>query len=289
MKVLLVTYRRIDLLARCISQLTSYVSQSDILVVDNRSSESNSIANYCARAGVTILQNPTNEGFAKAVNTGMRRLISETADPWVLLINPDTELRINPVELTKLAERDWACITTFDGSAQAPWDCEKPMPSPWRAAWEDAGLGRVRLPQPLGSRYRSFSEKNRGYLVGCFLIISTAAWKRIGDFDARFWLYSEETDWCLRAYRAGMKCKVMPVVGYLHEARQASVGDATATRRSLAAYQKSRLLFIKKHWGNSGVLRYRFYLTSLDYLRRLTHLRHKLIDHLSHLTPKPGS
>jgi GT2 family glycosyltransferase len=267
-KVLIVTYRRADLLRRCVSQLGAYFELSDLLVVDNMSSESERIADFCAGNGIRMLRNDTNEGFAKAVNQGMRQLLANgPPDPWVLLINPDTELLSDPNTLPRFANSDSACITTFDGAAALPWDCEKPIPNPWRAAWEDSGLGRLRIPQPLGSRYRAFSERHKGYLVGCFLIVSTAAWESIGGFDERFWLYSEEVDWCLRVYQAKMTCQVVPMVGYRHEARQASSGSSDAAQRSTDAYWQSRMLFIEKHWGSRGFRTYRLVLASLTAMR----------------------
>lgn len=270
MKVLIVAYRRADLISRCVAELSEFFALSDLLVVDNHSSESGEIAECCAANGIALIRNGRNEGFAKAVNMGMRRLLDESSDPWVLLVNPDTELLMDPQQLTRSASPRSAAITTFDASAPTPWDCKKPIPNPWRAAWEDSGFGRFRLPQPLGSRFRSFSNRRRGYLVGCFLIVSTAAWQRIGPFDERFWLYSEEADWCLRAYQAGLECEVLPVLGYRHLARQSSSDSAAEDQKSMAAYRTSRTTFIDKHWGASGVRMYRRLLGSLVVLRRST-------------------
>lgn len=268
MKVLIVSYRREDLLRRCVSQLSTYFTMSELLVVDNHSDNSAAIAKFCAAEGIEVLPNPSNEGFAKAVNTGMRSILHGGQESWVLLINPDTELFTDPRKLIAASDVNTACITTFDSGASSPWDCKKPIPNPWRAAWEDSGFGRFRLPQPLGSRYRSFSDRHRGYLVGCFLIVSTAAWIRIGEFDERFWLYSEESDWCMRVHQSGMTCKVIPILGYRHYAGQTSSGDAAARRRAENAYAASRKIFIEKHWGRLGLRVYNLSLSSLTTLRR---------------------
>lgn len=268
MKVLIVTFRRLDLLRRCVSELGSYFAMSDVLVVDNHSEESESIADYCRAGGIELMRNSTNEGFAKAVNIGMRRLVTEGGDPWVLLLNTDAELLVDPRDLTAVATANTACITTFDAAATSPWDSEKPIPNPWRAAWEDSGFGRIRIPQPFGSRYRTYSENHRGYLVGCFLVVSTAAWKQIGPFDERFWLYSEEADWCVRAYGAGMDCTVIPILGYRHEARRAAEGHPTAGQSAMSAYWNSRTVFIEKHWGSPGRRAYTLSRSALTGLRK---------------------
>lgn len=272
MKVLIVTYRRADLLRRCVSQLGAHFLLSDLLVVDNDSPESDVIAAYCAENGIGLIRNDSNEGFAKAVNVGMRRLVDRDDHSWVLLLNADTELLVDPHDLIRSASPKWAAITSFDASAHSPWDSEKPFPNPWRAAWEDSGFGRLRLPQPLGSRFRTFSSSHKGYLVGCFLLVSTAAWRRIGPFDERFWLYSEEVDWCLRAYQAGMECAVIPVLGYRHLARQSAAGSSVDIQNSEAAYRNSRILFIEKHWGPTGVRLYAGLVSMLVGLRRSTRI-----------------
>lgn len=270
MKVLIVTYRRPDLVERCLSQAAQYFGMSDLIVVDNKSDDSPEIAAICAAKGIELIQNPENAGFARAVNIGMRHVTAhESPDPWVLLLNPDAEVLCDPQSLTRLAVSNTACITTFNAAEAAPWDCEKPIPNPWRAAFDDAGLGWIRIPQPFGSRYRSYSPDHRGYLVGCFLLISTAAWIRIGEFDERFWLYSEETDWCLRAHNEGLTCLVVPILGHRHEAGQTTEGSVVAESLAHSAYHKSRRLFIEKHWGRMGLITYTFTCSALDSARRV--------------------
>lgn len=269
MKVLIVTYRRPDLLKSCVSHLEQYFAMSDLLVVDNHSDDSAAIDEYCSAANIAIIRNHDNEGFAKAVNKGMRQLHEGAGDPWVLLINPDAVVLTDPKDLVNVADTQTACITTFNAADTYPWDCEKPIPNPWRAAWEDSGFGRIRLPQPLGSRYRSLRSSHKGYLVGCYLLISTAAWNRVGPFDERFWLYSEEADWCLRAHQSGMDCKVAPLVGYRHHAGQTTAGSSASERRAVAAYWDSRSLFLEKHWGRVGLRMYRSLVTGLRGVHRV--------------------
>ena len=269
MKVLIVTYRRPDLLKSCVSNLERYFAMSDLLVIDNHSEDSAAVFQYCATAGIAIIRNDENEGFAKAINKGMRLIQEQSGDPWVLLLNPDAEVLTDPRDLTKSAQPTTACITTFNAAAEHPWDCEKPIPNPWRAAWEDSGFGRFRLPQPLGRRYRSFRTHRNGYLVGCYLLVSSKAWQRVGPFDERFWLYSEEVDWCLRAHQAGLDCVVAPIMGYRHEAGQTSTGSAASEHRATVAYWESRALFLDKHWGRIGTGTYRTAVTALGDLRRI--------------------
>lgn len=269
MKVLIVTYRRPDLLESCVAHLERYFAMSDLLVIDNHSEDSAAIFQFCTTAGIAMIRNDENEGFAKAVNKGMRLIQESSGDPWVLLLNPDADVLTDPRDLTGFAQPNTACITTFNAAAEHPWDCEKPIPNPWRAAWEDSGFGRFRLPQPLGSRYRSFRKHRNGYLVGCYLLVATTAWQQVGPFDERFWLYSEEADWCLRVHQAGLDCVVAPILGYQHEAGQTSKGSSASERQASDAYWESRALFLDKHWGRVGTGAYRTALAGLSGLGRI--------------------
>lgn len=285
----MVTYRRPDLVERCIASIGRYVDTSDLLIVDNKSEDSSEIAELCAARDIAIIQNVDNAGFAKAVNIGMRRIMAQSPpNSWVLLLNPDAEVLCDPRRLPEYADPNTACITTFNAAEPAPWDCEKPIPNPWRAAVDDAGLGWLRLPQPFGSRYRSYSPNHKGYLVGCFLAISTAAWTRIGEFDEGFWLYSEETDWCLRAHQEGLTCRVVPILGHKHEAGQTTQGSSDAESLAQNAYHKSRRFFIEKHWGRMGLIVYTSTCHTLDSARRAVRSSRRNIRRLRSRTSAVG-
>ena len=59
---------------------------AEVVVIDNASGDgSAAIAEGRAAAGVRLIREPSNTGFAAAVNRGL----AETAAPWVLLLNPD--------------------------------------------------------------------------------------------------------------------------------------------------------------------------------------------------------
>ena len=59
---------------------------SEVLVVDNASADCT--RDEVAARGIRLIANPTNAGFAAAVNQGVRA----TTAPLILLLNPDAHL-----------------------------------------------------------------------------------------------------------------------------------------------------------------------------------------------------
>ena len=84
-------------------------ARPDIIVIDNASTDST--CEKVAAAGVRLIANNGNEGFAAAVNQGVRC----TSAPLILLLNPDTRLETGIESL----------IECFDDAQiqAAPADC----------------------------------------------------------------------------------------------------------------------------------------------------------------------
>jgi len=72
------------------------------------------------------------------------------------------------------------------------------------------------------------------------------ALEEIGGFDEQFFLYFEETDWCLRATKNGKKIHFLPWITAVH------IGG-TSTRPNyldhLMIYVQSAVRFYRKHSG----------------------------------------
>lgn len=85
-------------------------------------------------------------------------------------------------------------------------------------------------------------------ISGACMLFRRSALQTIGGFDERFFLYFEETDWCLRATSAGFK------IGYLEGIRAVHIGGTSTRPRyleNLAVYVQSALRFYDKHRGNT--------------------------------------
>jgi GT2 family glycosyltransferase len=102
------------------------------------------------------------------------------------------------------------------------------------------------------------------WLAGACLCVRRSAIDQVGLFDERFFMYSEELDWCRRFRAAGWRVAYIPQAEVTHL-------EGASTRLDLAArdrqFQSAKLQYAAK-WHGRGVARaLRAYLV-LEYLAR---------------------
>ncbi|MCB1915087.1 MAG: glycosyltransferase [Rhodocyclaceae bacterium] len=63
------------------------------------------------------------------------------------------------------------------------------------------------------------------WVAGMCLLIRRRTFEDLGGFDARYRMYCEDMDLCVRAWLAGWAVRCLPAQGVVHEARRASLRD----------------------------------------------------------------
>lgn len=189
-----------------------------LLVHDNASTDGTPdlLADSVPEAQVEVAAG--NLGFAKGVN----RIIERSQAPWLLLLNSDAWPQPGALDaLLRAAEaRPHAAavaprLERTDGSVE---DSTHPFPS-LRVAGATA-VGRHSAVQWDHERSREVD-----WAVGAALLIRRAALDEIGGFDERYFMYSEDIDWCWRAQRAGWQ------IWFERDAVFCHVGNASGTTR----------------------------------------------------------
>lgn len=216
------------------------VAGLSVTVVDNSSSEAT--RRLVEAHGAEYLDPGVNLGFAAGVNHALAYLIRcgrDHAD--VLLLNPDaTVSRDGVVELARRlhAEPGIACVAprqTAPDSDQ-PDRVEWPFPSPLGAWLTAVGLGAW--------------DRGHTFLIGSILLLNAAALRDVGEFDERFFLYAEETDWQRRAVTRGWRSQYVPSVTGSHVGAGTSSDESTRLRY----FHSSQLAYARKHYGRGGEL-----------------------------------
>jgi GT2 family glycosyltransferase len=64
------------------------------------------------------------------------------------------------------------------------------------------------------------------WVSGFFMLCRSSAFRELGGFDERYFLYYEDIDLCTRARLAGWKNAWLPGVTVVHDARRRSHRDA---------------------------------------------------------------
>jgi GT2 family glycosyltransferase len=197
--------------------------QVRLMVVDNGSSDGSAAALAREFPAIEVLALPENRRFAGGNNEGLRRALAAGADACMLL-NNDTEADPQLLERLVLAlEQDPQA-----GAAAPLIFFAKPLQSIWYAGGRcvvPLGLAAHRgLREDYTGQYRSIEET--GYLTGCCLIATRAAWERVGLLDEGYFIYAEDADWSLRARAAGFRLLFVPTARLWHKV-SASTGAAS--------------------------------------------------------------
>lgn len=209
-----VAYESTDELPICLSALQSRVSEA--VVVDNAAERSSSPSLRGLYSWAAWIDNPTNRGFAAAVNQGIRA----TSAPYVLLLNPDCEL------LTSLEDLVDACrhpgvagaggrLTNPDGTPQIGFHARS-LPTPWALVFEVLGINRIWRTNPVNRRYRLLGLDPRRTSeveqpAAAFLMFRRDALKAVGGLDEDFGpVWFEDVDLCRRLRVAGFELRYVP-------------------------------------------------------------------------------
>jgi GT2 family glycosyltransferase len=238
--VVIVTYNSADVLPSCLESLrdggADGVELTDVVVVDNASSDSSTeIAKAADYLPISVVQLTENVGYAAGLNAGVTALRSRPPDS-VMVLNPDCRLR--PGVLAVLAEalqapgRGIAAprIVNLDGTLQ-PTLRRVPTVA---GAFAEAVLGG-RIADRLGLGELIFTDGPHdvpgpaGWVMGAALLMAWDLLESVGPWDERFLLYSEETEFILRASDHGWTTWYEPTAVVEHK------GGDSGTRPSLAA------------------------------------------------------
>jgi GT2 family glycosyltransferase len=189
----------------CIKSLLSGTMKPDsIIVVDNASSDGSGDEIAGLFLNVRVIKNVLNVGFAAGNNIGIQVLMNEDYK-YVWVLNNDTEL-------------DEDCLRAqyefLENNSEIAGCCGKIFFSDSRnIIWYAGGLlDRMTL----RVRHIGILEQDKGqyennretlFMTGCSMFIRGSAWRQVGLFDEKLFIYYEDLDWSLRAAR--LQCKLV--------------------------------------------------------------------------------
>jgi GT2 family glycosyltransferase len=249
--VIVVSTNEADWLRRCLPTVYEHAGgcSLDVVVADNESTDGT--RELVEQLAPTRRVACTNRGFAHANN----RALATTSAPFVLFLNPDTEilegtfaslveyLRANPaVGLVGVRQ------VTADGRL---FPTIRRFPTATRWWFEALGAERVPLRASwLGERELDLAVYERDvacdWTSGSFMLARREALESAGRLDERFFIYSEEVDLCLRIRQAGWEIRHLPTMTILHHADKGGWSTRMAAQDAYARRQ-----YLDKHFGRS--------------------------------------
>ena len=237
--IVIVSFNARSDLERCLESLRAAPPQAshEILVVDNRSSDGS--AESARRfPGVRVIQQETNDGFARANNTGIRA----STGTALLLLNSDTI--VPPGAIDRLlavleAEPDVAIVgpRLVDGRGRAELSFGR-MIGPLNE-WRQKRTARGGDIESL-TRRRHYPD----WVTGACLLVRRVDAEAVGLLDERYFMYVEDVDFCAAVRARGRRVLFTPDVEIVHQRGRSAAAAPAETR---AAYRRSQIAFYEKH------------------------------------------
>ncbi len=238
--VILNTNRRDDTLA-CLELLSkSTYNNVKIIVLDNSSTDGSVGAIRSVFPNVQIINLTENLGYAGNNNVGIEEAIKYGAD-WVLVLNEDTILGPDCLaELVRVGEGDPKI------GAVGPMVYHHNEPNVIQSA--GGMLGKYWQSQHLGQNEDDTGQFQLPHKVewisGCAILVRRAAIENAGMLDASFFIYWEETEWCIRISRGGWQIVHVPQAKIWHKGVQRDYQP----KPSFTYYgTRNQLLTLSKH------------------------------------------
>ena len=215
--VVTVTHDAEEHVDRMLDSVRAALPHAPVIAVDNASSDGTA-AKLRSREAVTVLEQ-TNSGYAHGLNRGIERA---TAQHDVLVLNPDVVLHRDVGLLLGRVLDDEPDVGIVVPSLQAPDGVGLPSlgrePTVWRMLVETV-VGGSRAGR-FGEAYRPPSDGRQvdvDWATGAAMLLRRRMVEQQGGFDESFFLYSEETEYCLRVRDAGwgVRCEPAAVVSHV--------------------------------------------------------------------------
>lgn len=211
----------------------------ELVVVDNASADGTSEAVRRTFPQVAVIETSANLGYAAGNNVGLRHALAG-GHAYALLLNNDTEVAPDFLShLVEVAESD----CSVGAAGPTIYYAERPD-----LIWSAGGVVDWRRGM---SRMRGIGERDQGqyaevsevdFATGCALLMRRTALEQVGLLDERFFMYYEETEWCARLPRVGMRTVHVPQARLWHK-----IPVADRVDKPYVAYYmtRNRLLFLR--------------------------------------------
>ena len=275
--VIVVTYRSAADLERLIPSLRREAAQHRmrVVVADNESPDG-TLAAAGAHRDVVVMRTGGNLGYAGGINVAMSAVGDADA---ILVLNPD--MVVDPGAIAAMQARlsrpgvGIVVPTILDGAGARTRSLRR-EPSVMRSIGDAVFGGRFpRRPGVFAEMVLLPAEYTTAHRVdwatGAALLVSRETAEAVGDWDERYFLYSEETDYFRRAREAGHETWFEPTAVVRHS--EGGSGVSVDLDRLLAV---NRIRYYAKHHGSLATVMFHG-VAVLNHLVRSADAGHRAI------------
>lgn len=234
--------------------LASKNIDTEIIVVDNHSTDGSKEFFQGRFEKVQFIWNEENTGFAKANNQALTR----AKGTFILFLNPDTLVAEDCFEqcIEFMQSKNGRCalgVKMIDGAGAFLKESRRAFPDPVTSLYKLSGLTALFPHSPVFARYYlGHLDKNKTHetdvLAGAFLMAPAIVLKEINGFDESFFMYGEDVDLSYRIQQAGYQNFYFADTTIVHfKGESTKKGSLNYVRM----FYKAMSIFVKKHYGTS--------------------------------------
>lgn len=253
LSVIIVSYQVKYFLEQCLfsveKALRSIDGGTEIIVVDNHSTDGTLEYLQPRFPGVKFIVLPDNQGFARANNRALERAEGK----YILFLNPDTILPEDACRicLSFMASRPGigaAGVRMIDGSGRFLKESRRGFPSAWVAFCRFSGLTALFPGSPwLAGYYLGHLPENQTHpapiLSGACMWVPRPVLDITGGFDEQFFMYAEDIDLSHRIRQAGFTNYYIADTTILHFKGESTRKDA----RYIKIFYSAMVRFRRKY------------------------------------------
>lgn len=213
--VVVVTYNSEAHVAQLLDSIPAAMGSAShsVVVVDNGSGDG-TVALVSQRTDCVLVES-TNRGYAAGVNLGIAKSPAASA---YLILNPDATVDPSSVAVMLDVLRGHRAgivaprVRESDGSLSPTLRREPTLGRVGGLSFTGLPIFAERIEDPLAYD----TEHVVDWAVGAILLIDADCYRDVGGLDETYFLYSEETDFSLRAKDLGWKTVYTPDAGGMH-------------------------------------------------------------------------
>lgn len=251
--IIIVSYKAKKEIINCLKSIkaTKLKVSSEVIVVDN--DEKSPVKKELIKhfPWVKYIKAPGNIGFGAGNNLAA----SEARGKYLLFLNPDTLVLEDSIDilLKNLEKEEKVGIITpqlLDEKRNIdPLQCTHTL-TPTSGLVAHSLINKLLPNNPISRKYWMLewgrdTKREVKVVQGAAFMVKKILFDSLSGFDEKFFMFFEESDFCLRAGKIGWKILFEPQAKIIHLKERSTKNK----RKARMIFKRSRTYYFKKHFG----------------------------------------